>query len=348
MILIGASSVPVTIPADVTSLDGQSLTFVNSNGFTTEVTLTTSTTPAFDEIQYFATDTPDIVATRIANALQFFDSSLGGTAVGDQLFLPGARGISLGPAFTAMTINPTSFNGGITTSQYLTNGNVPIFYNETMTSVEVRDAIREAFVNGLGAIHPTTAVSTATIANFPEYATNRIRLFNSSVFGNTSPIGFSEFLPGDEFGAAGSSSISSSQINTRPATNNNVEGLYIDDIVVGFAERGEMVFNAPVNRNFDVLPETRTFTYTDSQQPEYPNEILVGEYTLEIRTSAEYGVPEDYDPIRLELNEQFGFGRSFDTNDRLVDGVTLIAPSGADLIDGDRFAAVQRLAKADL
>src|SRR5690606_12712443 len=48
--------------------------------------------------------------------------------------------------------------------------------------------------------------------------------------------------------------------------------------------------------------------------------------------------PNDYDPIRLGLNEQFSWGRSFDINDRLNPGaVTLNAPAGRELSDGETF-----------
>ncbi len=335
----GVSSVPITIPVDVASIDGQTLSFTNAAGTTTTLTLTTAPPTGFTQVQYALTNTPDEIATLVANRLALFSPTLGASSVRDQVIVTGATTLTLGPAFTLATINPTTFNVGTTASQYLPSGNVPIFYTESMSMVSVRDAIRTAFVNGLGNISPASGVSTATIANFPEYGTNRIRVFNwSQLTVNNTSLGFSNFLPGDEFGAFGSQSISTNQINTRPGSNNNIEGVYIDDIVIGFAERGEVVLNAPINQNFDVLPEQRTFSFLNSQQPEFPNEILVGSYTLEVRTGTEYGVPEDYDPIRLGLNEQFGFGRSFDTNDRLDgEAVTLIAPRGNDLIDGDTF-----------
>ncbi len=342
LILTGASTVPVSIPTDVASLDGTSLAFTLQSGSVLTLTLTTSTTPTFFQVGYDLTDTPADIALAVANRINvvdgFFGATLGATAVGDQVIVPGIASLSLDPAFTAATINPISFNVGATASQYLPSGNVPIFYAETMSMQNVRDAIREAFVNGLGNQSAASGVSTATIANFPEYGTNRIRIYNWSQFNDTTSLGFSNFLPGDEFGEFGSRSISSNQINTRAGSNNAIQGVYIDDIVVGFAERGEVVLNAPSDRSFEVLPEQRTFSFNNLQQPEYPNEILVGSYTLEVRTGAEYGVPEDYDPIRLQLNEQFGFGRSFDTNDRLdSEAVTLIAPSGNDLQDGDLF-----------
>ena len=312
---------PTTIP------NGQTLAFTSPTGVLTTLRLTTGAELQATDINIAPTDLSADLATKIANRLQTLAPTLLATANGSQVVASEANSFSLTPA---------GFNSP-TAQQDLPNGNTPIFFNASMTKQQVRDSIRLALANGIGNIDPVTQITTATIANYPEYGTNRIRLYNQSTFGNSSTVGFSEFLPGDEFGAAASSSATAAQINTRPALNNNIEGVYIDDIVVGFAERGEMVYNAPSNRNFSVLPEQRTSTFNDQQVPEFPNEILVGGYTLEIRKSAEYGVPEDYDPIRLELNEQFGLGRSFDTNDRLSNGVTLIAPSAQTISDGDTF-----------
>ncbi len=55
------------------------------------------------------------------------------------------------------------------------------------------------------------------------------------------------------------------------------EGAYIDDVIIGFAERGEMVTGAASNPNFT----------TDPNAP--PAEILVGDYQLEIRKASEFG-----------------------------------------------------------
>ncbi len=53
------------------------------------------------------------------------------------------------------------------------------------------------------------------------------------------PMGLTTYLPGDEFGG-----FFASEPSLR-GTVNDVEGVYIDDIVIGLAERGEMVTNAP-------------------------------------------------------------------------------------------------------
>ncbi len=341
LVLTGAVNVPITVPADLTdpALDGATLTFITTAGNSTTLTLTTSA-PTPGQIQYDPLlDTPALLAQRIAQRIRTASGfALNTTTVGDQINVTGARGIALHPAFSNGTINLGTLNVGTTAEGFLPSGNVPINYSEGMTNVEVRDAVRDALARGIGTVS-TAGISQATTANFPEYGTQRIRLFNQSVVSNSTVVGVSSYLPGDEFGTAVSAGVSNGFRNTRPGQGNDIQGIYIDDIVIGFAERGEVVYNAPTNNStFVVLPETRSDTFQDDQQPEFLDEQLVGQYTLEIRTSAEYGVPEDYDPIRLQLDEQFGLGRSFDTNDRLnPEAVTLIAPRGVDLIDGDVF-----------
>ncbi|MFN9236264.1 MAG: PPC domain-containing protein, partial [Planctomyces sp.] len=67
---------------------------------------------------------------------------------------------------------------------------------------------------------------------------------------NQGPMGHTTFLPGDDFGGYYDTA------NTAQRGQNNFfEGFYIDDIIIGFAERGEMVTNAPAGSNFIDNPE---------------------------------------------------------------------------------------------
>ncbi|TVP99517.1 MAG: hypothetical protein EA381_09680 [Planctomycetaceae bacterium] len=90
------------------------------------------------------------------------------------------------------------------------------------------------------------------------------------------------------------------------------EGLYLDNLIVGFAERGEMVLGAGIGQ--------ADFTFGFGGQS--------GEYQLEVRQASDYLVPTG------GLNQPV---RTFDTNDRLARQVTLVAPSAAQLENGDRF-----------
>ena len=141
------------------------------------------------------------------------------------------------------------------------------------------------------------------------------------------PLYYSETLQGDSpdksFGTTARNN--NRFFDYRRGQNNNFEGWYIDDIVIGFAERGEMVTNAPAGvTDFDFL---RAPLITDPI-------VITGSYQLEIRRGDEFGVlltPPDspYKVLRLT--------GSADTNDRWAQAITIRIPAAADLGHGDRF-----------
>lgn len=98
------------------------------------------------------------------------------------------------------------------------------------------------------------------------------------------------------------------------------EGLYLDDFIVGFAERGEMISNARGGE--------AGFTFATGG--------VSGEYQLEMRPATEFGTP-----VRRAAGLGFIDGiqltRTFDTNDRHAQQVTLVAPAGNQISDGDLF-----------
>jgi hypothetical protein len=96
------------------------------------------------------------------------------------------------------------------------------------------------------------------------------------------------------------------------------EGVYVDDLIIGFAERGEMVTGASSSSQFVADPK---FVVTDISQ---------GDYQLEIRSATDYA-HYDSDLDALVLDE------SIDTNDRFALQTTLIAPAGNEVIDGQTF-----------
>jgi hypothetical protein len=129
---------------------------------------------------------------------------------------------------------------------------------------------------------------------------------------NQQLLGITLNLPGDEFGAFNS--------NQR-AQNNTHEGIYLDDFIIGFAERGEMASGPGVNNQTFIANPTASETNISS-----------GEYQLEVRRAAEGGIPNgNTDSPRLELLP------SINTNDRLGQARTLVAPAANQLADGQFF-----------
>ena len=91
---------------------------------------------------------------------------------------------------------------------------------------------------------------------------------------------------------------------------NRFAGFYVDDIIVGMSERGELVTNAS-------LGDTR-MTATNIVPEPAPPQQLAGAYQVEVRRGAEYG------GNTYTYNAE-GINRVFDTNDRLVQEDAFVA-----------------------
>jgi hypothetical protein len=94
--------------------------------------------------------------------------------------------------------------------------------------------------------------------------------------------------------------------------NNAFEGLFLDDFLIGLAERGESVTGA-----------TADTTFTQVASP--GSEILVGSYQLEIRGGSDYG-----SPTRTGIN----LTRAFDPNQVLSDSVEIRFNDASKISDG--------------
>ena len=113
--------------------------------------------------------------------------------------------------------------------------------------------------------------------------------------------------------------------NRRGQSNAN-EGVYIDDITIGFAERGEMVTNAPNNTsNFIDNVELLRAQWTGTH-----NENLQGPYQLEIRRGPEFA-NFDSNVSNYSGPPNLGLTTSWDTNDRLGHFVAITAPRGSEI-----------------
>lgn len=104
---------------------------------------------------------------------------------------------------------------------------------------------------------------------------------------------------------------------------NSVEGFFIDDIIIGFAERGEMVSFARNDPTFSINPNANQTT-----------DALTGPYQLEIRTASPFGYsqrPVAGTPNSLQLT------RAIDTNERLARQTTIVPPDASEIADGQTF-----------
>ncbi|MBI5761522.1 MAG: pre-peptidase C-terminal domain-containing protein, partial [Planctomycetales bacterium] len=195
------------------------------------------------------------------------------------------------------------------------DGELPAF-NSVSTDADIRfsnQQVQELFDN-TGAWRQ----ARVDLANYAGDASLMLR-FDFSTAGEINARPGENALPvGSNFGNSN---------DTGRAQNNDFEGFYIDDILVGFAERGEMVTGSAAN-------QTTYFQTPTNINPTPPQEQLAGPYQLEIRRGTEYAIQPDPGQRFIVIPQ----GALVDTNDRLVDAITITAPVGAVIIDGQQFS----------
>jgi parallel beta-helix repeat protein len=106
--------------------------------------------------------------------------------------------------------------------------------------------------------------------------------------------------------------------------NNQFEGFYIDDIIVGIANRGEMATTSGGNLGGSSF-------YNAPTDPSLITQHLVGEYQLEIRRGTEFGTTDD------PLLPTFTVGTPFRATERFVSEFSLTVPTIDVLQDGDSY-----------
>lgn len=135
------------------------------------------------------------------------------------------------------------------------------------------------------------------------YGTHQVT--DSGPFAYSSNVNFT----GEEYGVFNS--------RARDRSGEFFEGVYLDDFIVGFASRGEMVTGAePGQTQYGGVPKA---SFQSDQ-------IIDGFYQLQIRPADRFGVKPQGGPFDLST--------TFDVNDRLAEGFTLFAPDPSIGLDG--------------
>ncbi len=107
------------------------------------------------------------------------------------------------------------------------------------------------------------------------------------------------------------------------ARDNQFEGAYLDDFIIGFAERGEISTGSNLNTTFVADAQPFVSVPNDPISP-----LQTGTYQVEIRDASEFIASQTSTPFR-----------TFDTNDRLGENVRSITALSADqLQDGFSFS----------
>lgn len=187
--------------------------------------------------------------------------------------------------------------------------------DETIAQI-IRQRLHEVIVpqviDGLGNItYENFSIHDEFISMLAGFTVNKVNYADASGQAITSHLGIDTNLQADTFGVFRSN---------LGGQNNANQGVFIDDLIIGFAERGEMVTGASGNgTGFTGNPNVST---VDS---------FLGQYQLELREGTEYFVPS------LATASGFEAGIAWNTNDRLSSSTSIMTPSGAEIANNTRF-----------
>ncbi|HBE66520.1 MAG TPA: hypothetical protein DDW52_00090, partial [Planctomycetaceae bacterium] len=307
------------LPVEFT-VNGQVFTFsLNSN--------------AGNNIQFAGTDTPADIALAIFNKLQ--DAAAGGIG-----FAPEDVQIYQDTIVKVFNTPDGVYGDSLAIFGLRMLSEVdPVIVDQSMTNTEVRDRIRVSLAlrynnpisvpTALAGPLDAWPVLTESAINIHKFDLSASHQFVGAQ--RVTDMGTTTSRTGDLFGVQDSGT---STLDER-ALDNAFEGVYLDDIIIGFAERGEMVFDAGANTNF-----ANSAQY-DGQIYDTP-QVETGRYQLTVRTGADYGTTDTETGELVNFPPEFlgiQLGRSFDTNDRMTDqvGIQINADSAGQIADGTTF-----------
>ena len=225
----------------------------------------------------------------------------------------------------------SSFGGFIQSTPGVSAGRVSIPISVTSTTEQVRDEIQLAIANEIRYFDGAMNRSSFPIVE----QTNSIRIYDLNLTMTADLLtiegdGASTNLPGSNFGVySGTGFNELLRAGERTRGNGGALGVYIDDIVVGLAERGESVSNS--NQTGTVAnPYFEAELYKplpiDNVEP-VVEEVVAGAYQLEARLALEYlGDDNTGKDVLVSPNERLA--NSFDAE---------VLSDGSQIVDGDTF-----------
>ncbi|MEQ1828828.1 MAG: Ig-like domain-containing protein, partial [Pirellula sp.] len=311
---------------------------------------TFSNTAGPRNIPFSASDTPADLATAVrsvlaSNAFTVATSSL----TPNVLNVTRKNGVRLTAAspYAIAGADPAIIIGRPGTTAIPGANVTPVFITNAMSAIQVRDAVRTGLALGLNIAGQQTNVEPYRVRGNSVLIHDDDRLPGMDVI-NAGPLTFShstDFLfgapstirsprVGDDFGPRDANRF---MVASFAGQRNGGQGVQIDDIIIGFAERGEAVFNsAAAGTNFAATQNYEPI-YATGALPQ--NEVELGTYQVELRTAAEYGLTRQdgrlyfYDPVTGFLPS----GRTFNTNDRLTKSYALVVDDASEIVDGSTF-----------
>jgi hypothetical protein len=219
-----------------------------------------------------------------------------------------------------------SIDGGATWEELTTNNLV--------LSSNITDGELPSYITATAAGNSTDPQSLATVQ--PTFNTNQwqqARVDLSELAGASSiQLRFDFSTAGTMFTDTGSGNESTGNPgedtgvgpdDKRTGQNNAFLGFAIDDIIVGFSNRGEMVTGSAVDTSFFGMPQ--------NPATGAPKQALTGAYELEIRAGENYG------SLISGISPDIVLEQQFDADQRMISGFTLEVPAGFSINPGDSF-----------
>ncbi len=220
------------------------------------------------------------------------------SVVGNRIQIDGAASVTL-PANSPLFIEGKSGLNDAT--------NAPVYILQNMTEAEVAKAVTNAMERYLAG--GTDAYSTYSQRD------GYIDLTGLTV-NSPGPFIVSTPRAEDAFSEYGVSGLP----RANRAQNNAFEGLYLDDFIIGLAERGETVTNARADATFTTVASSGSG-------------VLVGPYQLEIRGGQEYG-----QPLPITQGGGIKLVRSFAPNQQQSRSQTVRFNGSSQISDGQTIA----------
>lgn len=310
-----------------------------------------STSAAFDLGNYTAGDLANIYLdyTHSGGDFEIFVSDSGGaeTLVATTRFNPSLPSLAAGTNFLKIPLTSGTFDftgqdglslvfrsSGTQTSV----DNVIIGFAERGETTEVGDEpalLAFAFV-GQNGVAPTRTFSLATYDAFLDAPALE---FGYDIDDGTLDVFV--VTPGGQFRVATSDAQNAGPNEVILIADDNPYDALVDisawagqdDVTIEFRGRNDDPTNITVTNAFLSLADGSRI-FTGEPNPTYvrvaSDSINSGKYQLEVRLAETFFESQQFGPATLT--------KSFDTNDRFAEQVTIVAPAGADVSDGDIFA----------
>ena len=244
--------------------------------------------------------------------------------VGNRLNLPNAQVVEATGLPTTFVVGAGGVRASLPNPMAVTDPTqppilvYPVRVHLGMDSLQVADAIQMALADHLANGNVSAIKTQNETVQVLQYGIE-----------DPGPLGISgpsdPFLPGlfgDQFSSFGSAAaVYRNNLSAAAALqNNDHEGVYVDDVIIGFAGRGEMITGSTA--------ATSPQFVANSQHA--ATDIDVGAYQLEIRQATEYGQSQVARNTLLLTD-------TFDIHDRLAEGITLTVAGGEAYADGQTF-----------